>query len=351
MLVSIIINNHNYGAYLAEAINSLLSQTYPAVELIVVDDGSTDNSREIIAAYGNRIVALFKDNGGQASAVNEGFAHSHGQVVIFLDADDVLLPMAAARTVAVFAARPGMVKVQYRMSVIDAQGRDSGVILPVPRIPFRNGDLRREEVSFPFDVPWASMSGNAFSADILRQIMPIPSERYRAGADWYLAHVTTLFGEVYSLEEVCAHYRVHGANQFGRTAAVLDLARIRKSVRRVDTTCEYIALFADRLCLPRPNPILSVSNVAGRLALLRLSPTEHPLRDDTVMGLVGLGLRATSRRFDIGWPLKAMFVAWFLGMGLAPRPIAYRLAELLFVPEKRRLVNAWLGRLHRRKAF
>ena len=89
-LASIIINNYNYGRFLADAIDSALSQTYPHVEVIVVDDGSTDSSRVIIGRYGDRITAVLKENGGQASAFNAGFRVSLGETIVFLDADDIL---------------------------------------------------------------------------------------------------------------------------------------------------------------------------------------------------------------------------------------------------------------------
>ncbi|MBA3924582.1 MAG: glycosyltransferase, partial [Nostocaceae cyanobacterium] len=87
-LVSILINNYNYERFLREAIDSASLQTYSPVEVVVVDDGSGDNSRELIASYGEQIVSVFKQNGGQASAFNAGFAASHGEIVCFLDADD-----------------------------------------------------------------------------------------------------------------------------------------------------------------------------------------------------------------------------------------------------------------------
>jgi glycosyltransferase involved in cell wall biosynthesis len=350
-LVSIVINNYNYARYLAQAIDSALSQTATPVEVVVVDDGSTDNSREVIGGYGNRIVPVFKDNGGQASAVNVGFAHSHGQVVIFLDADDILLPMAAARVADVFAARPGTAKVQYRMSVVDAQGRETGTLRPPPHIPLQSGDLRRQEVSFPFDLAWAAMSANAFSDAVLRQVLPIPAERYgRAGADWYLAHVAALLGEVCALDEVCALYRVHGTNQYGGGTGTIDIAQVRQSVRYADVTRAYLQSFADRLSIRRPATILSVSDVANRLTSLRLDPAQHPLPGDTPAGLLGQGLRAAGRRFDIRWPMKAMFMAWFMAMAVAPPALARGLAEQFFYPEKRRGLNRWLGRWHVRAA-
>jgi len=77
-LVSIIINNYNYARFLRDAIDSALNQTYDRTETIVVDDGSTDNSREIIAGYGDRIIPVLKENGGQNSAFDAGFAASAG---------------------------------------------------------------------------------------------------------------------------------------------------------------------------------------------------------------------------------------------------------------------------------
>jgi len=347
-LVSIVIDNYNYGRFLGQAIDSALAQTWSAVEVIVVDDGSTDGSAEVIRSYGDRLRALFQPNGGQASVINAGFAQSHGQVVIFLDADDILLPQAAERAAAVFSSRPGTAKVQYRMRVIDAQGHESGAILPAPRIPLQSGDLRRQEVCFPFDLPWAAMSANAFSAEVLRQILPIPLDRYRrAGTDWYLAHVSALFGEVCALDEVCALYRLHGSNQYGRAAETIDLETIGQGVRCAAAASQDLQRFADKLRVSRPEPILSVSDVAGRLTLLKLGRPELLPARETVGGALGLGLRAAARRFDIRWPMKLMFMAWFLAMALSPKPLAEALATAFFIPEKRRSLNPWLGRLHR----
>ena len=85
LTLTVLINNHNYARYLREATDSALEQTYPRTEVVVVDDGSTDESTEVIRSYGDRIVPVFKSNGGQASAFNAGFAH------------DRLLRMAKAR--------------------------------------------------------------------------------------------------------------------------------------------------------------------------------------------------------------------------------------------------------------
>src|SRR5687768_4590814 len=98
-LVSIIINNYNYGRFLAEAIDSALAQTYQNCEVIVVDDGSTDNSRDIIEDYGSKLIPVLKKNGGQSSAFNQSFQVSTGSIICFLDSDDTLSSSAMEKVV------------------------------------------------------------------------------------------------------------------------------------------------------------------------------------------------------------------------------------------------------------
>src|SRR5450631_2550416 len=86
-LVSVLINNYNYREYLAQAIDSALSQDYDPIEIIVVDDGSTDDSRSIIARYGTKIRTVFQNNSGQASAFNAGINAAQGDILCFLDSD------------------------------------------------------------------------------------------------------------------------------------------------------------------------------------------------------------------------------------------------------------------------
>ena len=348
-MLSIIINNYNYERFLADAIESALRQIDGTVEVIVVDDGSLDHSREVIHSYADRIVPVFKTNGGQASALNAGFAQSHGEGVIFLDADDVLQPDIACRVQAAFDARPQAAKVQYRMAVIDAQGQPTGQLKPTPYLPMLSGDLRRQTLTFPFDLTWTAMSANAFRRSALEHIMPIPdtNDYGRVGADWYLAHLAPLFGEVISLAEVGAQYRVHEGNHYEVAAPEIQLPQLRQTIVYARQTLIYIQQVADRLQLfDRPREILPVSYIANRMISLKLDPGRHPLAQDTVQHLVWLGLKAASRRFDVAWPMRLMFGAWFILMAGAPRPFAHWLSEQFMFPETRGQLNSLLKAWH-----
>jgi hypothetical protein len=347
--IDIFVNNYNYGRFLGDAIDSALTQTHPHVRVIVVDDGSTDDSPEVMASYGERIVAVRKANGGQGSAFNAGFAAAEGDVVMFLDADDTLHPDIAGLVASAAAAHPDAAKIQWRMELADADGRPTGTLLPARHIPLPAGDMRRAELTFPFDIPWSATTGNAVPSATLAQIMPMPVAQYRIGADSYLQHLTALLGTVVSLDVVGAYRRVHGGNALEQLAsAQLDLEHIHEAIGEAAVTRVQIELLAGRLRLARPpGEILSVSDLGHRLVSLRLDPRNHPVPDDTRGTLVAAGVRAACRRFDVRPAMRIVFGAWFAATALAPRPAALRLGRWLLFPEQRVRANQLLRRLHR----
>ncbi len=174
---SIIISSYNYGRYLRETIDSCLDQTYPEVEVIVVDDGSTDNSRELIRSYGDRIMAVFKKNGGHASALNLGFKKSRGDVVIFLDSDDALMPTAVEECVDLFKDKE-VSTVRWQMWTMDSSSRVMAKRVPPDIIA--QGDLKEELLrEGPHHFP--PTSGNAWARWFLDRVMPIPERLFRLG--------------------------------------------------------------------------------------------------------------------------------------------------------------------------
>ncbi len=347
-LVSIIISNYNYARYLPAAIDSALAQTFRNLEVIVVDDGSGDGSRDVMLGYGDRIKPIFKANGGQPSAFNAGLKKAQGDIVMFLDADDMLLPETVQRVVDAFCRDWSLAKVQFRMQVIDAEGKPTPEIKPPRYLPMLSGDLHRHVLTFPDDLTWMATSGNAFNASVLRRITPVPERRDGHGADWYLALVTPLFGPVLSFDWVGAYYRVHGSNFYD--FSTMDLGRIRLAIDLMAQTHRYIARYAGELGLAngRSNSadMLSVAFLGHRLVSYKLDPQHHPIPGESTGRLLRQGLEATRRRFDVSVGMKLMYSAWFLTMALAPRPLALWLAERFFFPEARGHLNRVLGVLH-----
>jgi glycosyltransferase involved in cell wall biosynthesis len=106
-LVSFIIPNYNHARYVRFAIDSALAQTHPQVEVIVIDDGSTDDSRSILAEYGARIRTIFQTNAGLSAARNAGIRVATGEYIALLDADDMVEAAYAERLVTAVMAQPG----------------------------------------------------------------------------------------------------------------------------------------------------------------------------------------------------------------------------------------------------
>ncbi len=361
-LVSIIINNYNYSRFLGEAIESALAQTHSNVELIVVDDGSTDGSRDIISTYADRypdrLRPVFKPNGGQASALNAGFAQSSGEIVIFLDADDVLLHEVAAQVAQKFSAHHptnrdvskgqgkqrehdlALAKVQFPLETIDESGCVIGLYRPQTET-LSTGDLRREALTFPDDLRWQPTSGNAFARWVLLQILPMPEAPYRLCADYYLSNLPALFGAVDRLETIGARYRVHASNNHNRSG--IDLQQSREIIERTIRLHQDIGRFAQKLGLrfPRdPLAVPSVTFIAQRLVSLTLEPARHPVAADTRASLLRRGIRAAVGRFDVSWAQRMQYVAWFClfycsAVWPSAGQVNERLAELFFFPNQR----------------
>ena len=206
---SVVVINHNYGAFLATAIDSALAQDHPDVEVVVVDDGSTDNSAAIIAGYGERIRAVMKAQGGHVEAVNAGFAASTGEVVLFLDADDLLYPDCLRRAIALL--QPGDAKVQFRLATLDRAGVDQN--MPFPHFPpdYSPEDVLRGAARSGW-YPWTVSTGNVFVRGFLDRVMPIDAKTVYRSPDGYLSKLAPLYGPVRSLRAVLGGYRVHGQN-------------------------------------------------------------------------------------------------------------------------------------------
>ena len=323
-LVSIVINNYNYGRYLRITIDSALAQTYSRVEVIVVDDGSTDDSRAVIESYGQRIVPILKANGGQGSALNAGFAASRGEIVMFLDADDELTAQAAARVVE--AWRPGVAKAQFQLEMVDEYGNPLG--MRVPRFDgfIPNGDIRDRITRFG-EYPTAPPSGVAYARTALTRVMPLEEATWFLAADKPLVFLTPFFGDVVSICAPLGRYRIHEDNDSRLKGRHLEALHRRLSAVYFvpETICAVAASKGIKL---DPRVLSSTSRrVKLQMASLRLDPKTHPIAGDTRLGLLVKGIRASIREPDLALRVRASQMMWFVLMAVAPMAVVSRLAE------------------------
>jgi len=331
-LVSIIVNNYNYGRFLHQAIDSALTQTYPNTEVIVVDDGSTDNSREIIATYGNKIIPVLKENGGQASAFNAGFVESHGEIVIFLDADDYLFPQTVERVVT--AWKPGVAKVQYYLEVVDALGSSLGQY-PPPERPLEGGEawsilLARGRYGT------AVTSGNSFSRAVLDKIFPIPEAKFRISADGYLVTLVPFYGQVVSIEQALGAYRMHGSNLWASTKRI----EVETFTKFIEHDLQRYELMAGKTTefgyvVPQDLSYRDYLHLQTRIASLRLNPQGHPVLSDSPLILVYKGVRTLWRYSELNWKKRLLFSTWFIWVGLLPLSMVKIAINWYFYPQDR----------------
>lgn len=230
-LMSVIINNYNYGGFVAQAIDSVLAERHPFAEIVVVDDGSTDESRAVLESYGERIVAVFQANQGQAAAMNAGVRAARGNILLFLDADDWILPGRLAAVQAAFAANPDAVLVYHRLQPAHSDGTPA--MKTIPRT-LGAGDLAPQMVRSAgwWDFPLTSALAVRRSA--WDTAGPIP-ETFRISADAWLVGILPFIGRVVALPQALAIYRIH-QNAWFRAAE--DAAMLRKRMAHWKATVD-----------------------------------------------------------------------------------------------------------------
>lgn len=215
-LVSIIITNYNYARFLPEAVESALAQTYDRIEVVLVDDGSTDDSLEQAKPYADRIRLLAKANGGQASGFNAGFLACTGDIVCLLDADDVFNPNKIARVVQQFSARPEAGWVFDRLALFGELPTDAPIKTDpeADRVNWgfwdKRVEIREAKLSY---VPTAT-SGLSFRRELMDRILPMPPTSDVVLSDNYLKICSMAFAPGVMLNEVLTQQRLHGTNAY-----------------------------------------------------------------------------------------------------------------------------------------
>ena len=323
---TIIISSYNYDRYLAQAIDSALRLDWPDIEVIVIDDGSTDSSPELIRSYGDQITPIFQANSGRVHACNVGFAEAKGEVVVFLDSDDVLHPDLLKEASLLWS--PQVSKVQCQMAVIDANGAFTGQIMPSFAVS-PTAELIRQWCGSTSSYPTPFGSGNVYAKSFLDQIFPLDPNAWDSSDSCCLA-AAPFFGDVKTIISPLVKYRVHGRNASLHTN--IDLSLIRNEIVRAKQRSEYSRSIAATKGISLDSDIIyrSVSFASNRIISFRLAPDLHPIKEDTKTKIMMDGLRSymspqgisrTSRFVQ----LLFLFAVCVLPKGLARTAILWRL--------------------------
>ena len=325
--ISIVITCYNYARYVGEAIDSALAQTYPHKEVIVVDDGSTDGSADVIARYGDRVRFMPQHNRGQVAATNNGYAAAGGDIVLFLDADDRLLPNALQEVAR--AWRTDCVKVQFDLAVIDGAGEDLGRrfcnFLPDYEVQSVRKDFTARGTYLS-----PVLSGNAYSRRYLEGMMPLT---VTSAPDGILNTVAPVYGDVVTIARVLGCYRLHGGNLDHQGAGgAADPERFAKSIARRYGEIAVLREHAVRRNVTLPPGNLLDSDLVFinyRLMLKKLGVSYMGAEADTPGGLWQHAMRVVGA-MSSSPGAKAAHILWFSALAVAPRGLARMLVTLRF---------------------
>jgi glycosyltransferase involved in cell wall biosynthesis len=211
-LVSVIVPVFNNGRFIGPALESLFRQTYPEErrEIIVVDDGSTDNTPEVLKKYGQDIFHIRQEHKGIAGARNAGISHARGEIITFLDSDDLWHEERLQKVVERFTENPRAGMVYHPVELIDSEG---------------NTIVRNFYLAFGYKEGISGWVGNeiasgkifsggssfAFRKDIVDMLSPVP-EDVRRGVDYYMTVISSCYAPAEYIPQILGKYRLHAGN-------------------------------------------------------------------------------------------------------------------------------------------
>ncbi|MDD1503981.1 glycosyltransferase [Lysinibacillus sp. CNPSo 3705] len=224
MLASVLINNYNYAPYLTECIQSVLDQTYSDIEIIVYDDGSTDNSLEVLSEF-NDIKVISNSNYGkghnlnQMNAVYQAFKESTGEVIFLLDSDDYFRKDKVEKIINLFKENPNIDVIQHPLEEVDVNRIANGNIVPVlKKVQDYKQYIYQTESLFHL---FSMTSALIFKRTFLENVLPLGEDSLSyIAVDTRLMQLSALSASIFTLMEPFAYYRKHGENYSGKLGDV-----------------------------------------------------------------------------------------------------------------------------------
>jgi hypothetical protein len=269
--VSVIVTAYNYERYLPEAIDSALAQTYPAdrLEIIVVDDGSTDGTPDVIAGYGDRIRSIRRPNGGLIAATNSGLEAATGELLCLLDADNAWPHDRVEVMVAALEADPTAGLVHGDMELIDAEGQVTHASWrQTYGFPVGAGNVLGRLLENNF----IDANGFMIRAELLPHVHPIPE--FVPYQDWWMVTQAAAVAPFASVDAVVSRYRHHGDNMGGHNDHAIKQLPMRRRL---------------------------LAALAGGM----ISPGELAVSADVLVQCVGIALSAIGARPHVAVPVTS----------------------------------------------
>jgi glycosyltransferase involved in cell wall biosynthesis len=317
--VSVLITCFNYGAYVGQAIDSALEQTYPPTEIIVSDDASQDNSCEVVESYIRRnpgIRLLRNPHGGMAANLNAAYRNCSGDIICLLDADDTFLPGKIEALVNAFQSHPQAGFGIHRASLVDNQKRQRGMYPLLSALP--SGDCAQctyDNAGILMGLP--PTTNLALRREVADEIFPIPVE-YTGYAEQMIHRLAPLMTELCAVDEPLARWRLHGHNDQNSTR--ITARRLERELKIMDSLWLEQKRYLEGIdaALARSFP-----NVEHNALYLKMNYIRHRLNGDPATrqahdDLCRYGLRKNSK-MDRFWRFSNRL----------PRPLFQRAVDLL----------------------
>lgn len=244
-LVSVLVTSYNHGRWLGLAVQSVLQQTYSNFEIVVCEDGSTDNSAQVLldlARADSRIIVIQQANRGQCAAFNTAFAASKGDIICLLDCDDTFMPGKIEQVVRKFRSNPEFGNVANSVNLVD----EDGLVIQELRAD-REGYLgpsmfilRKKPVS-------TQCSGLSFRRAVLGAIFPLP-EDLRIAADGAISGPALNIAATGAIPEVLSIWRIHGSNSGGAMSQLPSLTpeKMEETLDHLDFVLDHTSKFVSR---------------------------------------------------------------------------------------------------------
>jgi hypothetical protein len=333
--VSIIIVNYNNARFLGAAIDSAFGQEYPLCEVIVVDDCSTDNSRAIIARYGDAIRSVLREaNGHQIAALNSGWPLARYPILIFLDSDDLLFPHAARTVASVWTTKT--VKAQFPLESIDEAGRRIGHVAPKYPSDLSTAVLKAQ-LLHTGQSHSSPGSGNAYSRSLLDRVSQDGGFDLKNLRNYWMDNIlecnAPFYGDVVTINEPLVCYRKHDSNLI--YSSRIDHARFEKLAHTCLLKLDYLASRCRHWGIE-----FDVADVRDRsihllecqLIAAKVAPAGIP--HEPIDGTLRRALRAYCTTPGPLLP-RILLAIWLFSVAVTPRTLAKRLIALRFVVTRR----------------